>query len=104
MKNLLKAISALVLISAISTAANAAPYYWTTVDKSLNNLYMNFRVVETSSSTAPTTTSLGKDIQVSSGPFTSKGDARINCQKSTKLARKNGQMVNNYCESTIKGQ
>ena len=104
MKNVLKAISVLVIISAISTAANAATYYWTTVDKSLDKIYMNFRVVETNSATAPTMTTLGKDVQVSNGPFTSKGDARLNCQKSIKLARKNGQMVNNYCESTIKGQ
>ena len=104
MKNIVKLFSVLLVILSVSTAANAATYYWTTVDKSLDKIYMNFRVVETNTSTAPTMTTLGKDVQVSNGPFTSKGDARINCQQSIKLARKNGQLVNNYCETTIKGQ
>ena len=104
MKSIVKLFSVLLVIVSVSTAANAATYYWTTVDKSLDKIYMNFRVIETSTQTAPTKTDLGKDIEVSSGPFTSIGDTRSNCQESVKLARKNGQLVNNYCESITKGQ
>ena len=104
MKNLLKLFTMSLLVFVISASAKAETYYWTTVDKSLDKIYLNFRVVETNSATTPIMTTLGKDIQVSNGPFTSKGDARNNCQKSIKLARKNGQLVNNYCETTIKGQ
>ena len=87
-----------------SGKVDAANYYWTTVDKTLDGIYLNFRVIQTETETAPTTTDFGKKIQVSSGPYTSKGEARSSCFDTIKLARKSGQLVKNFCESVTKGK
>jgi len=104
MRNIVKTLTLLVLVAAFVEVSNAASYYWTTTDQMLNKSYLNIRVVQTPTEEPPTTTSFGKDIQVSSGPFKSLMDARTNCEQTIKEARRNAKLTNNYCSTVEKAR